>query len=231
MTRTAQSPKLARWLLEHFGCSPNNAAVVGDLDERYRQGRSGVWYWWQVTAAVVAGFITEIRIRKLIVLRGLLLGMAFQLLFWYGMHFLLHLMPYQWYWEHPHVLPRTEIWIAAVACALNGRILGWLHRSSGRIVLFTFTACQFITGLVPVDLVRYRLSWIFPVGGGINTWMWNSYGMTALSRICDACTKFPNYGVLLSIASSLITAMLLLVGSGVLRANTSGASYDTSTAT
>jgi hypothetical protein len=26
--------KLAKWLLNHFGCSPNNDAIIGDLDER-----------------------------------------------------------------------------------------------------------------------------------------------------------------------------------------------------
>lgn len=31
----AHPPRIARWLLSHFGCSPNNAAIVGDLDEQF----------------------------------------------------------------------------------------------------------------------------------------------------------------------------------------------------
>jgi len=55
-------PKMARWLLSHFGCSPNNDAVIGDLDERYRAGgRSAAWYWRQVFIAGVVGFHKQIR--------------------------------------------------------------------------------------------------------------------------------------------------------------------------
>lgn len=31
----ARPPRLAVWLLRRFGSSPNNAAIIGDLDERY----------------------------------------------------------------------------------------------------------------------------------------------------------------------------------------------------
>ena len=33
-------PRLATWVLRHFGLSPNNDAVLGDLVERYSEGRS-----------------------------------------------------------------------------------------------------------------------------------------------------------------------------------------------
>lgn len=62
MNREAQPPKAARWLLGHFGCSPNNEAVVGDLDERYRTGRySAAWYWKQILIAGVVEIQTQIR--------------------------------------------------------------------------------------------------------------------------------------------------------------------------
>jgi hypothetical protein len=53
--RSPVPPRMARWLLNHFGCGPNNDAVIGDLNERYRQGRSYVWYWKQVLTAIAAG--------------------------------------------------------------------------------------------------------------------------------------------------------------------------------
>ena len=52
-------PKVARWILNHFGSSPNNAAVIGDLDERYDSGRSASWYWKQVVLAVAVSFFKE----------------------------------------------------------------------------------------------------------------------------------------------------------------------------
>jgi hypothetical protein len=47
-----QPPRIAAWLLRYFGSSANNDVVIGDLDERYRQGRSRVWYWRQVLVAL-----------------------------------------------------------------------------------------------------------------------------------------------------------------------------------
>src|SRR5262249_3227875 len=47
-------PRLARWLLNHFGCSPNNEALIGDLDEQYRKRHSRRWYWrcWSLSSLV-----------------------------------------------------------------------------------------------------------------------------------------------------------------------------------
>ena len=40
-----QPPQIANWLLRHFGSSPNNDAVIGDLNERYRQGKRRKIEW------------------------------------------------------------------------------------------------------------------------------------------------------------------------------------------
>jgi hypothetical protein len=49
-----EPPKVVRWLLGHLGSSPNNGAIIGDLDERYRLGRSRLWYWRQVLLALAS---------------------------------------------------------------------------------------------------------------------------------------------------------------------------------
>src|SRR5215471_10640361 len=54
-----ESPKAAKWLLNQLGCSPNNAAVIGDLDERYRSGHSRAWYWRQAAMAIAISFVKE----------------------------------------------------------------------------------------------------------------------------------------------------------------------------
>jgi hypothetical protein len=74
--RRAEAPKAARWLLEHFGCSPDNDALIGDLDERYHRGRSDLWYWREVFIAICAGLWSEIRAHKALVLRAVVLGWA-----------------------------------------------------------------------------------------------------------------------------------------------------------
>src|SRR6266566_4775556 len=51
--RSEQPPRLATWLLRHFGSSPNMDAIVGDLNEQYRQGRSRGWCWMQVLIAIL----------------------------------------------------------------------------------------------------------------------------------------------------------------------------------
>src|SRR4029453_13275219 len=64
--RGSRPPKLAVWMLRHFGSSPNNESVVGDLEERYRQVRSARWYWKQVIIAIVVSFFTEVWTHKLL---------------------------------------------------------------------------------------------------------------------------------------------------------------------
>jgi hypothetical protein len=53
-------PAVAKWLLRHFGCGPNNVAVIGDLDERYQNGRGPAWYWRQVLYTIVQSLLSEI---------------------------------------------------------------------------------------------------------------------------------------------------------------------------
>ena len=45
-------PRLATWLLHCFGV---HESLVGDLIERYSQGRSSAWYWHQVVIAIWLG--------------------------------------------------------------------------------------------------------------------------------------------------------------------------------
>jgi hypothetical protein len=45
---------------EPLWMQPNNATVIGDLDERFRQGRSHLWYWKQVLVAIVVGSETQL---------------------------------------------------------------------------------------------------------------------------------------------------------------------------
>jgi hypothetical protein len=71
-----QPPRIAAWLLRHFGCGPNNDVVIGDLEERYSRGRSPLWYWRQVLAAMLVSFIQEVWNHKLLTVRAIAVGWA-----------------------------------------------------------------------------------------------------------------------------------------------------------
>src|SRR5258707_7301211 len=56
-------PVIATWILEHLTPGDSNEALAGDLLEEFRQGRSALWYWRQVLAAMTVGFSRELRSR------------------------------------------------------------------------------------------------------------------------------------------------------------------------
>jgi len=47
-------PALAIWLLLRFLRGRRREALIGDLGEEYRHGRSPTWYWRQALLAIVA---------------------------------------------------------------------------------------------------------------------------------------------------------------------------------
>lgn len=77
-------PRLATWLLRHFGPAYRRESLIGDLLEEYQLQRSPGWYWRQTGAALLisASGIFRIRLPRLmlnVVVRvlidlGLLLG-------------------------------------------------------------------------------------------------------------------------------------------------------------
>jgi hypothetical protein len=62
---------IAVWLLDRFGVPD---AVVGDIIERSRGGKSGWWIWRQTIGAIVARSLHEARRHPWVALRGVALG-------------------------------------------------------------------------------------------------------------------------------------------------------------
>jgi hypothetical protein len=60
---SSQPPILATWLLRHLRLGNMDEALLGDLFEDFRRGRSAAWYWRQVLAAILVGFVRELRYR------------------------------------------------------------------------------------------------------------------------------------------------------------------------
>lgn len=65
-------PAVATWILEHLSPAGRNDALAGDLLEEFRQGRSSLWYWRQVLAAIAVGCAEEVREHWLMLVFSLL---------------------------------------------------------------------------------------------------------------------------------------------------------------
>lgn len=57
--RRIEPPATATWLLEHLTPGERNEALAGDLLEEFQNGRSTVWYWFQVMVAIAFGWFRE----------------------------------------------------------------------------------------------------------------------------------------------------------------------------
>jgi len=72
--RPGPAPRLVVWLLEHYGSSSDNEALIGDLVERYHEGRSAFWCGKQAAVAVLVGAFENIRSHRLATLRAMAAG-------------------------------------------------------------------------------------------------------------------------------------------------------------
>jgi hypothetical protein len=56
-------PRLATWLLKHFGPTYRRDSLLGDLLEEYQAGRTAAWYWRQTGAALLISGPRLLRVR------------------------------------------------------------------------------------------------------------------------------------------------------------------------
>jgi len=74
-------PAIATWIWKHFGCGPNQEAVLGDLAEEYLQKGSRMWYWRQVLKAIPVSVFKEVRAHKRTAAWAIVAGCAIWTLF------------------------------------------------------------------------------------------------------------------------------------------------------
>lgn len=60
--KVSHPPALASWLLKHLVPGGQNEILAGDLLEQFGE-RGPAWYWRQVLAAIVVGFVQTLRAR------------------------------------------------------------------------------------------------------------------------------------------------------------------------
>lgn len=64
-----EPPRIAVWILKHLGRSPANDAILGDMQERYQQGKTAAWYWRQTFIALMTSRFRVIQENDRLVLR------------------------------------------------------------------------------------------------------------------------------------------------------------------
>src|SRR5262245_4109546 len=154
-----QPPAIPRWVLNHFGSSPNNDAIIGDLNEKYQAEQSHFWYWRQVIVAILAGLWNEVTTHKLLAIRGIVNG-------WLALLFLMRLLePFYlslhrneyiriFYERIPVNLFAASAWssyvgwvqpfdwvlvsLVCVVSACSGSVVALLHRKRSRAMLLAF---------------------------------------------------------------------------------------------
>jgi hypothetical protein len=141
--RTADPPKIPTWLLAQFGCSPNNAAIIGDLNERYR-GHSPNWYWRQAVVAIVVSLFKEVWSHKLLTVRALLIGWSTFFISRYAFEItreqLFALASWSRLWRHDWITLAVQIPEVAVSGVVAGWLVARLHRRSPKAMVMAYAA-------------------------------------------------------------------------------------------
>ena len=142
--RSIPAPKFATWLLTQFGCGPANEAVIGDLEEQFRQHpRTRFWYWRQVLIAIMASAFQEIRTQKLRTLGALILASVSlaitELFLAKAVGPITSLLP-PTLWNAPTFETFFEVAFTWTAAGLEGFVAGWvlalMHGGRRATVLF-----------------------------------------------------------------------------------------------
>jgi hypothetical protein len=154
-----QPPRIATWMLKHFGSGPDNDMLLGDLAEQYQRTGKAMWYWRQALKAIPVSLFKEIRAHKWIAASAILTGWVVLIIcelmlpdlmrkFYYfrvaGYH-----VPYFW-----GIVP------SLLSGGLSGWVIGRFHRSQRTGVLL------FAVSVIFMDLWWFAESFVFFYYGG-----------------------------------------------------------------
>lgn len=145
--KTHPLPATAVRLLDSFRVTENNPALIGDLTEECSGGRSSVWLWRQVIAAIAFTIAKEIYSHRLLTIRAIIVGEAAVLLGGWAIykpavHMMLSI--------RVHALPGRAfmLFIAMFIFTLGGWIVSRLYRDNPAALVFLFATLQFIVLMV-----------------------------------------------------------------------------------
>ena len=132
-----QPPRMATWMLKHFGSGPDNDTLLGDLAEQYQRKGNAMWYWRQALKAIPVSLLKEVRAHKWIAASALLTGWVVLII---GELMMPHFLRGFYYFRVAgyHVPYFWDIVIPLLIGALSGWVIGRFHRSqrTGAVLLF-----------------------------------------------------------------------------------------------
>ena len=155
-----QPPRIATWMLKHFGSGPDIETLLGDLAEQYQQNGNAMRYWRQALKAVPVSFFKETRAHKWIAASALLTGWVVLII---GELMIPHLMRGFYYFRLAgyHVPYFWGIAPSLLSGALSGWVIGRFHRSqrTGAVLFFAVS-------VILMDLWWFAKSFVFFYYGG-----------------------------------------------------------------
>lgn len=149
--RSTQPPALATRLLAQLGPDPNHEALVGDLIEQYRAGRSRAWFWRQTAAALLRAMTGDLRSHKLLALRAIAVGWSLYFAFAFPVNYgsrLLRGAILTWLSEIGVYSFSSTFWatrlsstlLVYTACFAAGWLVARLHRRHALAMVCFFSA-------------------------------------------------------------------------------------------
>lgn len=131
------TPRIATWMLKHFGSGPDNDTLLGDLAEQYQRNGNAMWYWRQALKAIPVSLLKEVRAHKWIAASALLTGWVVLII---GELMMPHFLRAFYYFRVAgyHVPHFWDIVIPLLIGALSGGVIGRFPRSqrTGAVLLF-----------------------------------------------------------------------------------------------
>lgn len=137
-----QPPRIATWMLKHFGSGSDNETLLGDLAEQYQGNGGTMWYWRQALKAIPVSLFKEIGGHKWIAARALLTGWAVWMMFLTVIP--LH-VPLAFFFSHRYAgqLVVNDTALPLLVGMLCGWLVALLHQNQRTAVVLLF-ATSFI---------------------------------------------------------------------------------------
>jgi hypothetical protein len=143
--RTSHPPAAATWLLENLCSGQKNESLTGDLIEEFQRGRSRLWYWWQVLAAIFVSFYREVSSHNLLAVSAIATGWTIWLSYQSVCRPLLNEVFLPWITKAPLIFGRGTpegfawwtIWLSVRA--ISGWTIAKLYRAHaiGMVLVFS----------------------------------------------------------------------------------------------
>jgi hypothetical protein len=212
-------PAIATWLLRHLGCSPNTSAIIGDLAERYPNGRSRAWYWRQTFLTILVGFATELCAHRLLAIRAVL----FSSLVTTASLYLTWLLSRSWIGGRAWLVPNRILVIAlitAVLCAGSARLAALMYRPHEKAMTLVLLGFQLLGPYSIGGVFPLPVFWTVSFGYLLHVWLWNT-GMSGLDSVCHICFVTPSaYHIFVQATATSLTSAVFLLGSGIFEPRT-----------